>query len=308
LHPKDFISIADWSSEDLTRLLELAMDQKRTLKNKGKLPAALSGKVLACIFHKPSLRTRVSFEVAMRQLGGSSLYITDKEIGLGSREAPQDVARVLERYVSGIMIRTFAHEQATQLARHATRIPVINGLTDLLHPCQVLADLQTIWEQRGGLEGQKVVYIGDGNNVANSWIHAAARFPIELVICHPPGFAPDEALVANARRINPGMHYSATGDPAAAVAGADVIYTDVWASMGQEQEAAARKKAFAAYQVNTALLAKTGKADTIVMHCLPAHRGDEITDEVLDGGQSVVFDQAENRLHTQRAILATLMG
>jgi ornithine carbamoyltransferase len=305
--PKDFISIADWSTEDLIRLLELAMEQKRTLKKGGKLPATQAGKVLACIFHKPSLRTRISFEVAIRQLGGSSLYITDKEIGLGSRESPQDVARVLERYVHGIMIRTFAHENATVLARNATRIPVINGLTDLLHPCQVMADLQTIWEHRGGLEGQRIVYIGDGNNMANSWVHAAARLPIALVICNPGGFDVDAGVLANARRINPQLKLELISDPAAAVAGADVLYTDVWASMGQEDEAAARKSIFAPYQVNGKLLEKTGKADTIVMHCLPAHRGDEITDEVLDGPRSVVFDEAENRLHIQRAILSVLM-
>lgn len=305
--PKDFISIADWSTEDLIRLLELAMEQKRTLKKSGKLPATHTGKVLACIFHKPSLRTRISFEVAIRQLGGSSLYITDKEIGLGSRESPQDVARVLERYVHGIMIRTFAHENATVLARNATRIPVINGLTDLLHPCQVMADLQTIWEHRGGLDGQRIVYIGDGNNMANSWVHAAARLPISLVICNPGGFDVDPGVLENARRINPQLALELISDPAQAVAGADVLYTDVWASMGQEAEAASRKAVFAPYQVNGKLLEKTGKADTIVMHCLPAHRGDEITDDVLDGPRAVVFDEAENRLHLQRALLSVLM-
>ncbi|MCB1161823.1 MAG: ornithine carbamoyltransferase [Candidatus Krumholzibacteriia bacterium] len=306
-HPKDFISIADWSTDELVRLLELAMEQKRTLKKSGKLPASHAGKVLACIFHKPSLRTRISFEVAIRQLGGSSLYITDKEIGLGSREAPQDVARVLERYVDGIMIRTFAHENVTVLARNATRIPVINGLTDLLHPCQVMADLQTIWEHRGGIEGQRVVYIGDGNNMANSWVHAAARLPISLVICNPGGFDVDPNVLANAKRINPQLKLELIGDPAKAVDGADVLYTDVWASMGQEDEAESRKSIFAPYQVNGRLLEKTHKADTIVMHCLPAHRGDEITDEVVDGPRSVVFDEAENRLHAQRAILSVLM-
>ncbi len=306
-HPKDFISIADWSSEELIRLLELAMEQKRTLKKTGKLPASHAGKVLACLFHKPSLRTRVSFEVAIRQLGGSSLYMTDQEIGLGSREAPQDVARVLERYVDGIMIRTFAHENVSVLGRNATHIPVVNGLTDLLHPCQVMADLQTIWEHRGSLENQRIVYLGDGNNMANSWINAAARLPIDLVISNPSGFDPDEAVLENARRINPGLKYESISDPLQAVAGADVIYTDVWASMGQEDEVEERKGVFAAYQVNTKLLEGTGKPDSIVMHCLPAHRGDEITDEVLDGSASVVFDEAENRLHAQRAILSVLM-
>ncbi len=305
--PKDFISIADWSREDLTRVLELAMEQKRTLKKTGKLPPEKAGKVLACLFHKPSLRTRISFEVAIRQLGGSSLYITEREVGIGTREAPQDVARVLERYVDGIMIRTFDHEHAVVLGRNATRIPVINGLTDLLHPCQVMADLQTIWEHKGRVEGLKVVYIGDGNNMANSWIHAAARFPFELVICNPSGFDPDESLLANARRINPELRYEAISDPAAAALGADVLYTDVWASMGQEEEAEERKSVFAPYQINSKLLEKTGIKDTIVMHCLPAHRGDEITDEVIDGPHSVVFDEAENRLHIQRAILSVLM-
>ncbi len=306
-HPKDFIAIADWSSEELIKLLELAMEQKRTLKKKGKLPATHAGKVLACMFHKPSLRTRVSFEVAIRQLGGSSLYITDKEVGLGSREAPQDVARVLERYVNGIMIRTFAHENVTVLGRNATRIPVVNGLTDLLHPCQVMADLQTIWEHKGTLDGQRVVYLGDGNNMANSWINAAARLPIDLVISNPGGFDPDATVLENARRINPNLKYESITDPVKAVEGADVLYTDVWASMGQEDEAAERKGIFAPYQVNGKLVESTGKSDTIVMHCLPAHRGDEITDEVVDGPAAVVFDEAENRLHAQRAILSVLM-
>jgi len=306
-HPKDFMAIADWSSEDLVRILELAMDQKRRLKKGGNLFNEKPGRVLALLFHKPSLRTRVSFEVAIRQLGGSSLYITDKEIGLGSREAPQDVARVLERYVDGIMIRTFAHEGALSLARNATRIPVINGLTDLLHPCQVMADLQTIWEHKGGLEGLRIVYLGDGNNMANSWINAAARFPFELVISNPSGYEPDAAVLDNARKINPNLRYENVSDPARAVEGADVLYTDVWASMGQEDEAEARRSIFKPYQVNQKLLEKTGKKDSIVMHCLPAHRGDEITDEVIDGPQSVVFDEAENRLHAQRAILSLVM-
>ncbi len=305
--PKDFISIADWSSDELIRVLELAMDQKRRLKKGENLRGEKTGKVLAVLFHKPSLRTRVSFEVAISQLGGTSLYLSDKEIGLGSREAPQDVARVLERYVDGIMIRTFAHESALALARNATRIPVINGLTDLLHPCQVMADLQTIWEHKGGIENLRIVYLGDGNNMANSWIHAAARFPFELVISNPSGYEPDSALLENARKINPGLRYENISDPALAVEGADVLYTDVWASMGQEDEAAERKKIFRPYQVNQSLLEKTGKKDSIVLHCLPAHRGDEITDEVVDGPQSVVFDEAENRLHAQRAILTLLM-
>ena len=305
--PKDFIAIADWSQEDLVRALELAMEQKRTLKAEGKLPAEKAGKVLAVIFHKPSLRTRVSFEVAIGQLGGSSLYITDREIGLGSREAPQDVARVLERYVDGIMIRTYAHEGALALARNATKIPVINGLTDLLHPCQVMADLQTILEHKGTLEGQRIVYLGDGNNMANSWINAAARFPFELVISNPSGYEPDAGVLENARKINPGLRYENISDPAQAVDGADVLYTDVWASMGQEEEAAERKAVFAPYQLNQSLLEKTGKKDSIVLHCLPAHRGDEITDEVIDGPRSVVFDEAENRMHAQRAILSMVM-
>lgn len=305
--PKDFLSIADWGSDELSHVLELAMDQKRKLKAGEDLSSLKAGKSLALIFHKPSLRTRVSFEVAISQLGGQSLYITDREIGLGSREAPQDVARVMERYVDGIMIRTFAHEQALSLARNATRIPVINGLTDLLHPCQVMADLQTILEHKRTLENLRVVYLGDGNNMANSWIHAAARFPFELVISNPSGYEPSKEVLDNARKIQPSLRYENIQDPAEAVDGADVIYTDVWASMGQEEEAEARKAVFAPYQVNQSLLDKTGKKDTIVMHCLPAHRGDEITDEVLDGPRSVVFDEAENRLHAQRAILTLVM-
>ncbi|MDP6419344.1 MAG: ornithine carbamoyltransferase [Candidatus Krumholzibacteria bacterium] len=305
--PKDFLSIADWGSDELSHVLELAMEQKRKLKAGEDLSSLKAGKTLALIFHKPSLRTRVSFEVAITQLGGLSLYITDREIGLGSREAPQDVARVMERYVDGIMIRTFAHEQALSLARNATHIPVINGLTDLLHPCQVMADLQTILEHKGTLENLRVVYLGDGNNMANSWIHAAARFPFELVISNPSGYEPSQEVLDNARKIQPSLRYENILDPARAVDGADVIYTDVWASMGQEEETEARKAVFAPYQVNQSLLEKTGKKDTIVMHCLPAHRGDEITDEVLDGPRSVVFDEAENRLHAQRAILTLVM-
>jgi len=306
-HPKDFISIADWNGDELVGILQLAMDQKRRLKKGESLSGEKPGTVLAVLFHKPSLRTRVSFEVAIAQLGGSSLYLSDKEIGLGSREAPQDVARVLERYVDGIMIRTFAHESALALARNATAIPVINGLTDLLHPCQVMADLQTVWERKGALEDLRIVYLGDGNNMANSWINAAARFPFELVISNPSGYEPDAAVLENARKINPALRYENISDPGRAVEGADVLYTDVWASMGQEEQAEERREIFRPYQLNRALLEKTGKKDSIVLHCLPAHRGDEITDEVIDGPQSVVFDEAENRLHVQRAILTRLI-
>jgi ornithine carbamoyltransferase len=304
LSSKDFVTILDLTAEDLAAVLQTAREQKPLARQKG-LAHSHAGRVLACIFHKPSLRTRVSFEVAMTQLGGSSLYITDKEIGLGTRESVDDVARVLERMVDGIMIRTFAHASVEKLAAAARRIPVINGLTDLHHPCQVLADVFTIQEQLGGIEGRRVAYIGDGNNMAHSWIDAAARFPFSLVVCSPQGYTPSQQVIERAQR-GGRLDLTVLHDPHAAVAGAHVIYTDVWASMGQEDEAAARARAFAGYQVNADLL-RRAQRDAIVLHCLPAHRGLEITDEVMDGPQSRVFDQSENRLHVQRAILAHLL-
>ena len=297
---KDFLSILDYSREELQGFIDLCLEQK-PLARKFELEPTHPGRVLACIFHKPSLRTRISFEVAIRQLGGTSLYLTDKEIGIGSREAPKDVGAVLSRYVDAIMIRTFDQEMVAELAANAS-VPVINGLTDLLHPCQVMADVCTIVERFGTIEGKKVVFIGDGNNVARSWLNAAARFPFSLVLSSPDGFQIEDSYLETVE--NP--DYSWIEDPREAVEGADVVYTDVWASMGQEDEAEKRKKAFQPYQVNDDLM-KLAKKDSLFLHCLPAHRGDEVTDSVIDGPHSAVYEEAENRMHIQRAILCLLM-
>jgi ornithine carbamoyltransferase len=303
LSKKDFVSIAEFDRAELEEIIELAIRQKKEHRE-GMLERTHVGRVLACIFHKPSLRTRVSFEVAMHNLGGTSLYLTDKELGIGSREAPEDVARVMSRYVSGIMIRTFDNRVVEELARHAS-VPVINGLTDLLHPCQVMADLMTIQEHRGSLEDLKVVFVGDGNNVARSWVNASAKLDLELILACPKGFGISDEFLADAYRGGSGR-FSEVNDPAEAVAKADVVYTDVWASMGQEDEAAARRKAFEPFQVNEELMSKAPR-NALVMHCLPAHRGEEITHGVLESERSIVFDEAENRLHVQRAIISLLI-
>ena len=303
LSKKDFLSIRDFSRAELDTILDLGARQK-PLAKRFRLPKTHPGRVLACIFHKPSLRTRLSFEVAMHQLGGSTLYITDREIGIGSREAPKDVANVLSRYVDGIMIRTFEQRMVEELARFAS-VPVINGLTDLLHPCQVLGDIFTIIEKLGSIDGKKVVFVGDGNNVSRSWLEAAARFDFTFVLAAPKGYEMDESFVAEARKAG-ASDYHWVSDPREAVRGADVVYTDAWTSMGQESEKAAREKAFAGFQVNDELMGIAG-AKALFMHCLPAHRGDEVTDSVIDGPRSIVYDEAENRLHIQRAIIALLM-
>ncbi|MCK4547324.1 MAG: ornithine carbamoyltransferase [Candidatus Eisenbacteria sp.] len=297
------LSIADLTGDRIHCILNKAVEMKAEVRA-GIFADVLKNKVLALVFHKPSLRTRVSFEVGMSQLGGRSVYITDQEIGIGARESIGDVARVLSRYVDGIMIRTFSHQIAVDLARAAS-VPVINGLTDLLHPCQILSDLLTIQEKRGDLEFLKVVYIGDGNNVANSWLNAASVLPMSLTICTVKGQEPDKKIAANAKAFA-GSKVEVIYDPAEAVRDADVIYTDVWTSMGQEKERGKRRKGMTSLQVNGALLRKAPE-DVIVMHCLPAHRGEEITDEVIDGPNSVVLDQAENRMHLQKAILTGLI-
>ena len=302
LSKKDFVSIADHSREELEGIIALAIEQKGQLKSGG-LPPTLAGRTLACIFHKPSLRTRVSFEVAMHQLGGDSLYLTDKEIGVGSREAPQDVARVLSRYTSAVMIRTFDQAIVDTMAKYAT-VPVINGLTDLLHPCQVLADLMTIREHRGNLDDLTVAFIGDGNNVARSWIHAGAKFNIRVVLACPEGYGVEPEFIEKA--MGGKDLYREINDAREAVRNADVLYTDVWASMGQEDEAAKRKREFAAFQLNDELVAQSPD-HSIVLHCLPAHRDEEITDSVIESERSLVFEEAENRLHTQRALLSLLI-
>ena len=300
---KDFLSIMDFKREELEAILDLCKEQK-PLARKFTLEPTHPGRVLACIFHKPSLRTRISFEVAIRQLGGSSLYITDREIGIGSREAPKDVGAVLSRFVDAIMIRTFDQKMVEEMAANAV-IPVINGLTDLLHPCQAMGDVFTVIERLGTIEGKKVTFIGDGNNVARSWLNAAARFPFKLILCSPDGYQIEKSYVDEVMK-NGSPDYSWIEDPREAVQEADVIYTDVWASMGQEEEQEKRKKTFRPYQVNEELMGFAGK-ECIFMHCLPAHRGDEVTDGVIDSPNSVVYEEAENRMHIQRAILAMLM-
>ncbi|MDQ3810723.1 MAG: ornithine carbamoyltransferase, partial [Chloroflexota bacterium] len=263
----------------------------------------LAGKSLAMIFTKSSTRTRVSFEVGAWKLGGHALFLSSRDIQLGRGEPIADTARVLSRYVDGIMIRTFAHTEVEELAEHAS-VPVINGLTDLLHPCQVLADLLTVRQHLGGWEGKKVAWIGDGNNVANSWINAAYRLGFELALACPEGYDPDPQILTRAQQ-----HAKVTvvREPNEAVDGADVINTDVWASMGQEEEQAKRQKAFSGYAVDSRLMARANPG-AIFLHCLPAHRGEEVAAEVIDGPQSRVWDEAENRLHVQNALMAVLMG
>jgi len=301
---RDLVSFADLSRAQADRLFATALRLKADLRA-GRRRQELAQRTLALIFHKPSLRTRVSFEVAMTQLGGTSLFITEKEIGMGSREPVQDVARVLSGYVDGIMIRTFDHQLAVDLARHAA-IPVVNGLTDWLHPCQILADMLTMKERRIDLDRAVVAFIGDGNNVANSWIEAATLFGLTVRISCPEGYEPDPNLGAKVKAAGPG-HVAIVRSPEEAAEGADVLYTDVWASMGQEAEREKRLPIFRRYQVNGDLL-RRAKKSAIVLHCLPAHRGEEITNDAIEGPQSAVFQQAENRLHVQKAILFELMA
>jgi ornithine carbamoyltransferase len=301
---RDFLSETDFTSEEIRQNLALAVEVKaKTLRDE--CPTPMKGMVAALIFHKPSLRTRCSFEVGVRQLGGGTVYITDAEISLGKRESIHDVAKVMSRYFDVICIRTFGHASVEELARHAT-VPVVNMLTDLLHPCQLMGDMQTILEHKKTIDGLSITYLGDGNNLANSWINMASRIPMKLRIGTSPDTMPDAGILAAARKAGL-SEVSVLHDPVAAVQGADVIYTDVWASMGQKDKADEKARALAAFQINGALVAKARK-DAIVMHCLPAERGREITDEVMDGPQSVVFDQAENRLHAQKAVLIKLLS
>ena len=301
---RDFLTITDFTNEEIHGIFQLAIKIKEKQK-RGKPYQPLKGQTLAMIFQKPSARTRVSFEVGMYQLGGHAIYLSPTDIGLGKRESIEDVARVLSRYCDGIMARLFGHDLIEMLA-HFSSVPVINGLTDLLHPCQIMGDMLTILEHRGNLDGINLAWIGDGNNVAHSWINMASRLPMKLQLACPKGYEPDPKILKNARE-NGVSIIRIHRDPIKAVKDSDVIYTDVWASMGQEKEKAARKKAFKTFQVNQALV-KKAKSDVKVMHCLPAHRGDEITDEVIEGPHSIVFDEAENRLHIQKAILVALMG
>ena len=304
---KDFIAIADYSAEDLKRMLDLAVKLKKEYFQKGNDPI-LKGKVLAMLFSKPSLRTRISFDMGMRHLGGDALFISPDEIGLGKRESNADVARVLSGYVQGIMARVFAHEHVTELAKWAS-VPVINGLSDYNHPCQAMADVMTIYEHFGHMDGLKVSFVGDGNNVATSLLHACAKLGMDFSIGSPEGYELDDKVVADAKEMAKvsGITIQTLRDPKETVSAADVIYTDTWTSMGQEAESEKRKVVFPPYQVNSALL-KLAKPGAIVMHCLPAHRGQEITDEVADGPQSALFPQAHNRLHAQKAILIELLA
>jgi len=301
---KDFLTIKDFSSEELFDFIKLAYDMKNGVYTK----KPLADKKVALIFEKSSTRTRVSFEVGVHELSGYPLFLSKDDIQLGRGESIKDTARTLSRYVDGIMIRTFEHSKLVELAENAS-IPVINGLTDDLHPCQVMADVLTIYEKLGKLKGVKVAFVGDGNNMAHSWVIGAAKFGMDIVIASPKGYECEEKYINDAVKIaaETGSNISQTNDPFTAVKGADVIYTDVWASMGQESEAENRIEKFADFQVNEKLMQSTEK-DTIFMHCLPAHLGEEVTEDVFESEASVVFDEAENRLHAQKAIMAKLIG
>jgi ornithine carbamoyltransferase len=304
LRGRDFISIMDFTAQEIEYILQVGSELKK-MQKAGIPHNYLAGKTLGMIFQKASTRTRVAFEVGMYQLGGHALFLSPRDIQLGRGETIKDTALVLDRMLDGIMIRTFDHEEVLELAKWSA-VPVINGLTDLLHPTQVIGDLMTIKEHKGELRGLKLAFIGDGNNVAHSLLNGGSRVGMDVVIASPSGFEPDQTILARAQSEANGAKLWVVKDPEEAVEGADVIYTDVWASIGQEEQAAEKEKQFLKYQVNSQLL-KLAKKDAIVMHCLPAKRGKEITDEVMDGPQSVVFDEAENRLHAHKAIMAVTM-
>lgn len=304
---RDFLTLDDVTRPEIEGLLASAARLKDYLK-RGVPHRFLEGRTLGMIFKKPSSRTRVSFEIGMFQLGGLALFLSNQDLGMGVRESVADIGRLFSRYLDGIMVRTFAHEEVEELARYAT-IPVINGLTDVHHPCQILADLLTIQEKFGRCEGVKLTWVGDGNNVANSWLQGASKMGMHLSLACPKGYWPPAELIRKTQEeaAANGGSVELHEDPFQAVKGADVIYTDVWVSMGQEAERRWRLEVFQPYQVNQALL-DAAKPTTLVMHCLPAHRGEEITAEVIDGPQSIVFEHAENRLHTQKAVLHFLLG
>ncbi len=304
---KNFVSLTELSADEIWTVLNKAIALKAEWKNGGNRPI-LKGKVLAMVFQKPSLRTRVSFDVGMLHLGGHALYLSPNEIGLGGRESVPDVARVLSGYVDGIMARTFSHDHIVQLAEYAS-VPVINGLSDFNHPCQAMGDFLTIIEHKGSLDGVNLTYVGDGNNVARSLMFTAAKLGVDFTIATPEGYEIEQEYVAMAEQFatESGATLRFLHDPIEAVTGADVIYTDVWTSMGQEAETKKRLAIFPPYQVNEKLVSHA-KDDVIVMHCLPAHRGEEITDAVADGPHSALFPQAANRLHAQKGILALLMA
>ena len=307
LNGRDFIELTDYSTDEIHYLIDLAIELKRKQKN-GEVYQPLLGKTVGLIFEKSSTRTRVSFEVGTYQLGGHALFLSKNDIQLGRGETIADTAGVMSRYLDGIMIRTFGHDKVVDLARYAT-VPVINGLSDLAHPCQVLADYQTLYEHKGKLQGLKLAYVGDGNNMAHSLMIGGAKLGVHVSVASPEGYEPDPQIVADAQKIAKatGAVIEVVRDPKVAVQEADAIYTDVWASMGFEEEQKIREEAFRNYQVDEQL-ARYAKPDYVFMHCLPAHRGEEVSEGVIDGPHSIIFDQAENRLHAQKALMAALMG
>ncbi len=306
LKGRDFISIHDFTAAEIALMLDTGLALKKQQKA-GVPHPVLAGKTLGMIFEKSSTRTRVAFEVGMYQLGGHALFLSSRDIQLGRGETIKDTALVLERMLDGIMIRTFSHDQVLELAQWSS-IPIINGLTDLLHPTQVIGDMMTIIEHKGSLKGRKLAFVGDGNNVAHCLLYGGAKTGMDVVVACPKGFEPDAQVLRQAQEdaLATGAKIWVVEDPIEAVSGADVVYTDVWASMGQEEEAAEKEKKFQQYQINQKLMSYAHK-DAIVLHCLPAKRGKEITDEVMDGPQSVVFQEAENRLHAHKAIMALVM-
>ena len=299
---KHFLHISDYNTEELWEIMNLAKVVKKRFHQKADYPH-FKNKSLAMIFAKPSARTRVSFETGFEWMGGHALFLGPNDIGIGKREAIKDISRVFSRYNDMIMARLFDHKHIIELAEYST-IPIINGLTDYNHPCQIMTDIFTIWEHLGDIENIKIVYVGDGNNIVNSWLHLSMRFPIHFVCCCPEGYEPDEETVKMARESKISK-IEVIHNPNEAVKDADVVYTDVWASMGQKEEAEEREKIFQPFQVNSELIEKTGKK-TLFMHCLPAERDREVTDEVVEAKYSIVFDQAENRLHMQNAIMVKL--
>lgn len=307
LSGRDFIELTDYTTEEIHYLIDLAVELKRKQKN-GEVYQPLKGKTVGLIFEKSSTRTRVSFEVGIYQLGGHALFLSKNDIQLGRGETIADTAGVMSRYLDGIMIRTFGHDRVVELARHAA-VPVINGLSDAAHPCQVLADYQTLYEHKGKLQGLKLAYIGDGNNMAHSLMIGGAKLGVHVSVASPEGYEPDPQIVADAKEIAKatGARIEVVRDPKEAVRDADAIYTDVWASMGFEEEQKIREIAFKDYQVDEEL-AKYAKPDYVFLHCLPAHRGEEVSEGVIDGPHSIIFDEAENRLHAQKALLAALLG
>lgn len=307
LKGRDFLALADFTPEEIQYLIELAIELKQQHKA-GQVHHLLKGKTLGMIFEKSSTRTRVSFEVGMYQLGGHALFLSKDDLQLGRGETIWDTGQTMSRFLDGIMLRTFGHKNVVELARGST-VPVINGLTDLSHPCQALADYMTIYEQKGQLKGLKLAFIGDGNNMVHSLLMGASKLGVDISIATPEGYEPDEEVVQlsqeNAR--HSGAKINISYDPQEAIADADVVYTDVWSSMGFEEEQARREVAFQKYQVNEQLVA-LAKDDYLFMHCLPAHRGEEVSAGVIDGDHSIIFDQAENRLHAQKAIMAAIMS